>query len=539
MKRSSSSKHLLTIVVEKKSTLGNHGGMKLAQLFTLFPHLKWGDAAVKDVASICSDSRLIEKNCIFVAVRGGRVDGHQFLKEAAEKGAIGLVVEDESQVPANFLGAMAVVQDSRVALNRLAARWVGDPATRLYCAGVTGTNGKTTVTYMIECVLRTFGWPTGVIGTINHHLGEHVWQTEMTTPDPLSFQRRLQEFEMLGARAVAMEVSSHALKQSRVDEVLFDVAVFTNLTRDHLDYHPDMEDYFLAKARLFSDLLAHSTKQVRHAIINKDDTYGKRLVTMATSATVWTYAEHARCEENAASPPKNPGEREADLSFEILKQDFEGTHFQLRTPRGERPILLPMPGLHNVYNATAAIGVGLAAGAGLETCANAIEEFAGVPGRLEKISNKKGLHIFVDYAHTDDALRGVLQNLNKVRAVANPKSQLITVFGCGGDRDRGKRSLMMKAALEGSDRVVVTSDNPRTEDPLAIIADALTGASHVDAHRILREPDRRRAIALALSEARAGDVVLVAGKGHETYQQVGAQKFPFSDVEVVREILGN
>ncbi len=514
----------------------------MAQLFTLFPHLKWGDAAVKDVSSICFDSRLIEKNCIFVAVKGGRADGHQFLGDAVESGAIGLVVEDEAKVPPSFTGAIAVVSDSRIALNRLAARWAGDPASRLFCAGVTGTNGKTTVTYMIECVLRAFGWPTGVIGTINHHLGERVWQTEMTTPDPLSFQRRLQEFEMLGARAVAMEVSSHALKQSRVDEVLFDVAVFTNLTRDHLDYHPNMEDYFLAKARLFGDLLAHSTKQVRHAIINRNDDYGRRLATMTSSTTIWTYAERVQRVDSEGVGTTEQLSREAELSFEIITQDFAGTRFHLRTPRGERTVLLPMPGVHNVYNATAAIGVGLAAGASLETCAQAMESFGGVPGRLERVVNNKGLHVFVDYAHTDDALRGVLQNLNKVRIASDVKShgsQLITVFGCGGDRDKGKRPLMMKAALEGSDRVVVTSDNPRTEDPMAIIADAMTGASPDDVKRISREPDRRRAIELALSEARVGDVVLVAGKGHETYQQVGIQKLPFSDVAVLREILGS
>ncbi|MCM2282589.1 MAG: UDP-N-acetylmuramoyl-L-alanyl-D-glutamate--2,6-diaminopimelate ligase [Bdellovibrionaceae bacterium] len=496
--------------------------MKLSQLFAVFPQLNWGDAALKEVSSVEFDSRRLAKNCVFVAVRGGRHDGHDFLSEAVRIGAIGLVVEDATRVPADFGGAVAIVSDARQALNRLAARWFHEPATRLFCVGVTGTNGKTTTTYMIEEILTAFGWTTGVIGTINHHVRDHVWATEMTTPDPLSFQRRLQEFEAFDAKAVALEVSSHALRQSRVDEVPFDVAVFTNLSRDHLDYHPDMEDYFQAKVKLFHDLLARSHKPSRFAVVNRDDAYGRR-ITSSGGATLWTY-----------------GEKDADLTFELLSQDFTGTRVRLRTPRGEGELSLPMPGVHNVYNAIAAIAVGLAAGASLSTCLDALARFKGVRGRLEAVPNKKGIHVFVDFAHTDAALEGVLANLNRVRESAGLKNRVITVFGCGGDRDKGKRPLMMQAALKGSDVVVLTSDNPRTEDPWKILHDALKGAdpSAITSRRVRTEVDRRQAIGLALEEARPGDVVLIAGKGHETYQQIGTEKFPFSDFDVVAERIG-
>lgn len=504
--------------------------MKLADLFSAFPHIRLGNSASERVSSLCFDSRKLEKNCVYVAVRGSRHDGHAFLEEAVRAGAIGLVVEDISKVPEGFFGAVVKTDDARAALNQLAARWFGETSKRLFCVGVTGTNGKTTTTYMIEAILTELGWPTGVIGTIDHHLGNQVWHTEMTTPDPLSFQKRLREFEDLGARAVTLEASSHALRQCRVDEVSFDVAVFTNLSRDHLDYHSDMEDYFQAKLKLFSKLLARSKKAHRRAVINRDDEYGRR-IGVKDGALLWTYgASQANTEAGA--------DTNADISFQILHRDFGGTTFDLQTPQGACRLRLPMAGLHNVYNACAAIGVGLAAGATLETCRMALEKFGGVRGRLEAVPNTKGIHVFVDFAHTDAALEGILANLNRVRMEAGLKNRLITVFGCGGDRDKGKRPLMMKAALAGSDLVFLTSDNPRTEDPEAILQDALRETSAADiALRVRKDIDRRKAIGMALNEAKPGDVVLIAGKGHETYQQIGTQKFPFSDFDVVRDWL--
>lgn len=463
----------------------------------------------------------MESGCVFIAIKGGKADGHAYLSEAGAKGAIGVVVEDLERVPADFAGQVFQVSSARDALNRLASRFYGDPSESLFCVGVTGTNGKTTTTYLTEAILNHFGRKTGVVGTINHHIGNQVWKTEMTTPDPLSFQQRLREFLDHGAAAVALEVSSHALTQHRVDEVSFDVAQFTNLSRDHLDYHKDMEDYFEAKHKLFTDLMARSKKPRKFAVINIDDEYGKR-VRPAEGVTVWTYGL----------------EKSADLCFEVLDQGFGGTKFRLRAPQGECDFQIRMPGLHNVYNATAAIGAGLAAGATPAVCAEALASFNGVPGRLESVPNDRGLYIFVDYAHTDDALKTVLHYLNGIRRSSGLKNRIITVFGCGGDRDKGKRPLMMKAAAQDSDLVVVTSDNPRTEDPMAIIRDALVGADPSALGRtVFEEVDRRKGIARAIELATAGDVILIAGKGHEDYQQIGTVKHPFSDVQVVKEIL--
>lgn len=501
--------------------------MTLEQLLTGFS-VKKGNLSQREVSSVCFDSRKIQENCVFIAIRGEKSDGHAFLYEAFEKGAMALVVEDESRVPTCFQGAVVQVGDSRAALNRLAARFFGEPSRHLFSVGVTGTNGKTTTTYMVESLLNKYNLQTGVVGTINHHLGSRVWKTEMTTPDPVSFQKRLQEFIAFGAKAVALEVSSHALRQCRVDEVAFDVAVFTNLSRDHLDYHSDMEDYFDAKKKLFAELLPRSTKSCPTAVINIDDEYGQRLWSemCAHAATgrvrVWSYGLS----------------EDADLRIRVLQQGFEGTRFILRAHGVEKEIRVPMAGLHNVYNAVGAIGAGLAAGLSLEACASALADFTGVSGRLQSVQNKRNLHIFIDYAHTDDALTTVLRYLGGIRSVSGLKNRIITVFGCGGDRDKGKRPLMMRAAVAASDLVLVTSDNPRTEDPEAIIRDALAGIDPaLIGKQVFQRTDRREGIRQAIEMAQAGDVVLIAGKGHEDYQQIGTTKYPFSDAAVVAEIL--
>jgi UDP-N-acetylmuramoyl-L-alanyl-D-glutamate--2,6-diaminopimelate ligase len=484
----------------------------------------------REISSICFDSRKLQEGCVFVAIRGTKSDGHRFLPEAIAQGAIGIVVEDASLIPADYKGGVAIVRDSRQALNRMASHLYGEPGLKLFCVGVTGTNGKTTITYMTEAILNAAGLPTGVIGTINHHLGDRVWPTEMTTPDPISFQKRLSAFVGAGAKALALEVSSHALHQSRVDEVPFDVAIFTNLSRDHLDYHSDMEDYFRAKQKLFDTLLARSKKSPRFAVVNLDDTYGARLQASG-GAELWTYGE---------APA-------ASLRIEVIEQGFAGTRFKLhvqspspsaRAMKETHEFSIRMPGLHNVSNACGAIGAGLAAGLSLKSMSETLAKLSGVRGRLESVENKKNLHIFVDYAHTDGALEAVLHHLGKIRSQAGLANRIITVFGCGGDRDKGKRPLMMKAATRGSDLVVLTSDNPRTEDPEKILDDAVEGADHsLLGKTVFREVDRRKGIAKALELAKPGDVILVAGKGHEDYQQIGTVKHPFSDVEVVKEIL--
>lgn len=496
--------------------------MTLREIFSGFPAAKIGSFADEPVASICFDSRKLEARCIFVAIKGGTSDGHDFLQAAADKGAIALVVEDAAKIPKNFLGSTYVAKSTREALNQLSAKFFGEPAKEMFCIGVTGTNGKTTTTYMTEAIFTEANKPIGVIGTINHHFQDHVWKTEMTTPDPVSFQQRLKEFKDLGANAVALEVSSHALDQARVDEVPFDVAVFTNLSRDHLDYHKDMNEYFKAKSKLFSDLLTRSTKPTPTAVINADDEYAMKLVT-ASKVRRWTYGVAA----------------DADLHVTVKSQGFGGTKFHLKTPMGSADFQLNMVGLHNVANACGAIGAALAADISLETCVTALARLRGVSGRLEAVPNTQGIHVFVDYAHTDDALKTVLHFLNEIRTKAGIRNKLITVFGCGGDRDKGKRPLMAKAATEGSDLVVLTSDNPRTEDPESILNDAMAGApAGALGNTLFKDADRKRGIALAISKAQAGDVVLIAGKGHEDYQQIGVVKIPFSDFAVVKEILG-
>jgi UDP-N-acetylmuramoyl-L-alanyl-D-glutamate--2,6-diaminopimelate ligase len=385
--------------------------------------------------------------------------------------------------------------------------------------GITGTNGKTSITYMIECIFDCARMPMGVIGTVNHRLGHKVWPSEMTTPDPANLQKRLNEFREEGATAVAMEVSSHALKQKRVDSVPFNSVVFTNLTRDHLDYHGTMDDYFKSKQRLFTDLLWKTSKNPCFAIINTDDKWGRKLH-VADPAILWTY-----------------GHREGDFQYEIIKMGFTSTRFKVQTPAGDAEILLPMSGTHNVMNALAAIAVAVSAGIALPVSVKALASFTGVPGRLQAVANDKDLSVFVDYAHSPDALENVLTALLKVRESLHSNAQVWTVFGCGGDRDKGKRPLMTQMALKYSDHVIITSDNPRTEDPQQIIRDMTEQISAAEQTKIQIEVQRREAIHRALSQAKPGDVVLIAGKGHEEYQIIGEEKLPFSDLQVAKEFL--
>ncbi len=494
--------------------------MRLAQLLSIYPSLRWGDDPNVEVTGVTQDSKKIEKGSVFVAIRGSKSDGHDYLTQVCDRGAIGVVVEDKKRVPATFRGAVVEVQDTRLALDHLAAHYFGRPAEKLFCVGVTGTNGKTSITYLTECLLKEFGWKTGVMGTIDHHLLDRVWSSNLTTPDPLTLQRRLTEFCALGAAAAVFEVSSHALDQHRVDQIPFDGAVFTNLTRDHLDYHLNMAGYFSAKERLFRELLQSSTKDHPFAIVNGDDHYGRRLQ-ISGRARTWYY-----------------GQGDVQLKFSIVRTDFSGVEFDLKSPRGQSRFFLPMPGQHNVYNAVAAIGVALMAGCSLDLCASALSEFRGVPGRLESVKNNRGIHIFVDYAHTDDGLRTVLQALQEIRRGVDSSIRIVTVFGCGGDRDQGKRPLMGQVAYEGSDLAFVTNDNPRTEDPEKIAQEILKGIpAEALNNKVFVELDRSKAIGRALQSAGNGDVILIAGKGHENYQIVGQETRPFSDLDVVKEWL--
>lgn len=491
--------------------------MTVRDLLTNIVHDITGAGLDREVTSLTQDSRAVAPGVVFVAIRGTNSDGHDYLATAATNGAAALIVEDRDRVPSSYQGVIVHVRDARATFARLAERYYGYPARELFCVGVTGTNGKTTVTYMIEKIFNHAQRPTGVMGTIDHHLQDKRWPSALTTPDALTLQKRLREFVDLGASAAAFEVSSHALEQKRADGLPFAVGIFTNFTRDHLDYHHTMEAYFAAKEKLVNECLgAHPTTAV--AVLNGDDPAIRR-VRVRQGVTRWWYGTSA----------------DANLRFELLSQDLNGSRFHLTTPRGDAHILLPSPGVHNVYNATAAIGAALAAGIDLDIAANALARFHGAPGRLEKVPNTRGLHIFVDYAHTDDAVATVLGAIRRVQGESS--GRVITVFGCGGDRDRGKRPLMAKAACAGSDEVIVTSDNPRTENPDAILDDILKGVPATFTGQVRRERDRRAAIAMALQSAREGDVILIAGKGHEDYQILGTERVSFSDQNVVRELL--
>ena len=474
---------------------------------------------LKGISAVTSDSKLVVQGGAFVAVRGTSVDGHQFLPAACLRKPALVVVEDLRFVPNDFEGDVVQVSSSRRALMELASAYFENPSERLLCFGVTGTNGKTSTSLMIEKIMNDAGNPTGVMGTIDHHLGRRKWESSLTTPDPLVLQGRLREFLNLGARAVAFEVSSHALAQSRADSIEFDVAVFTNLTRDHLDYHQTMEAYFAAKNRLFSELLANSPKKAVFAVVNTDDEWGRKVRPPLRVQTV-TYGQCGQ-----------------DFSFQVDQSDFSGTHFTLQALDRVTRVFFPLVGLHNVYNAVGALAATTSVGVALEQGMSSLREFTGVPGRLERVPNHQGKNVFVDYAHTPDALEKVLAALHSVRSHKTDSTRIFTVFGCGGDRDAGKRPLMMRVAIEQSDVVVLTSDNPRTEDPQKIIADCLNGCPSKDRGRCFVEPDRKSAIALAFSQAHSGDVILIAGKGHEDYQILGTQKIPFSDVQVAKELL--
>lgn len=493
--------------------------MKVSQLFSRFPSYSMGSQATADITDVNIDSRKVKKGSVFVAIKGTQTDGHDYLDIAVKAGAVALVVEDKERIPDEFDGAVLVAVNSREALVEIAKIWNHDPASGLFCVGITGTNGKTTTSYLVEHLLNGYGWKTGVLGTIDHHIGQKVWGSELTTPDPLTLNKRLAEFVALDANSTVFEVSSHALDQRRADGIPFDAGIFTNLSHDHLDYHNDMESYFEAKARLFKELIPQSSKENTISVINADDSWGKKLI-QSVPGKVWSY-----------------GKENSQLQFKILDSGVWGSEFELKTPRGEGRFELKLPGEHNVYNAVAAIGTALFAGASLESLKESLAQFSGVPGRLERVMHSKSFPTtFVDYAHTPDALERVLTTLRSALDRSAKSGRLICVFGCGGDRDKEKRPVMGKAASKIADTVIITSDNPRTEPPLQIIEDIKKG---IDASKgYVAEVDRRKAIEIALQSGSDDDVILIAGKGHEDYQIIGDKKLDFLDSAVVRDLIG-
>jgi UDP-N-acetylmuramoyl-L-alanyl-D-glutamate--2,6-diaminopimelate ligase len=475
-----------------------------------------------EIGGVQYDSRKVKAGDLFVAMRGETTDGNQYIQAAIKKGAVAVVTDSAAEQPRAGT-AWASVEHGRRALAVISANFYSHPASKLKIIGVTGTNGKTTTTFLLDSLLQNLGTSAAVlIGTIEYHVAGKVLPSPHTTPEALELNAMFAEAtdERLGAaraQHVAMEVSSHALEQGRVWGIPFEVAVFTNLTRDHLDFHGDMQKYSAAKQTLFEGL---GTQPPKSAIINGDDDFGRKLAELsrAKGSSVLTY-----------------GLSSADLVAEAIQLTPQETSFKLRTSDGTYSVKSPLLGKVNVYNLLAGMGTAHVLGFSWPQIAEAAERSKGVPGRFEKVSigADQPFTVVVDYAHTDDALRNLTA---AARDFVHGKGRVITLFGCGGDRDRSKRPLMGQAAGEGSDFVVLTSDNPRSESPLAIMQDAMMGLKQTGTHHAV-ESDRRRAIAMAIEAAKLGDIVLIAGKGHEKTQTTREGAFPFDDVEEARKAL--
>jgi UDP-N-acetylmuramoyl-L-alanyl-D-glutamate--2,6-diaminopimelate ligase len=473
-----------------------------------------GNASVQGVEY---DSRRLKQGSVFVAMKGETSDGNRHIDQAIAAGAVAIVTDSQSE-PARPGVAWALVPHGRRALARLSANFYKRPADRIANTGITGTNGKSTTAFLIESILQAAGRRAALIGTIEYHVAGRILPAPHTTPEPLELNQLLAEGLGQGVTESVMEVSSHALEQQRVFGIPFDVAVFTNLTRDHLDYHGTMEEYFRSKQVLFEGC---GTEPPRAAVINQDNESGRQLIALnrKKSEEVFTYGLSA-----------------GDFHAEAVEITGGGTRFQMVTPSGKLAIWSPLIGTVNVYNILAASAAAYARNCPAEAIAKGVFDLARVPGRFERVDCGQPFTVVVDYAHTDDALRNLTALARDFVSRAGLKGKVITLFGCGGDRDRAKRPLMGEAAGKGSDFVVLTSDNPRSEDPLAIMNDALVGLQRSGA-KYTMESDRRKAIAIAFQSAGPGDIVLLAGKGHEKVQITREGSIPFDDVDVARETL--
>jgi UDP-N-acetylmuramoyl-L-alanyl-D-glutamate--2,6-diaminopimelate ligase len=465
------------------------------------------------VESIAYDSRRVQRNGLFVALRGEKSDGHQFIEQAVEKGATVIVTEKEVQSPR---ATCVVVENTRSALADLAAAFYQQPVRRLKLAGVTGTNGKTTTTFLIKHICEKAGMRCGLLGTVRYEIADRVLPAVRTTPESLEVYDLLSQMVNAGCKAAAMEVSSHAIAQERVRGLEWDVAVFTNLTQDHLDFHGTMENYFEAKAALFTGMAGQKTKTKPCAVINLDDPYGARLVDrLGKTVPVITYGVGAR----------------ADFRASNYHAEFAGTSYQLDAKGKSYLVRVPLIGRFNVANSMAALAAASSMGISLRDAILSLGRSPQVPGRLEAVPAKRQFQVFVDYAHTPDALLNVLKTAREL----SPR-KLIVVFGCGGDRDKQKRPLMGRVADENADFSIITSDNPRKEDPDAIIADAEKGFRSERYEKIV---DRAQAIGRAIELAQPRDIIIIAGKGHEAYQEFADHTVPFDDIQVARRALEN
>ncbi len=465
-----------------------------------------GGSVDREISSIQFDSRRVGKGCLFIALRGDKSDGHQFIEQAIAAGAVAVLCANDHTSPH---ATTVQVADTRAVMAAVAANFHRHPSRSLKIAGVTGTNGKTTTAFLIKHLCATASqWRCGLIGTVRYEIADRVLPALHTTPESADIQELLAQMVSAGCKAVAMEVSSHAIDQERHAQTEFDVAVFTNLTQDHLDYHGTMNAYFDVKTRLFSGLADQAHKKRTTAVINADDSYGARLVNRVPAGVdVHTYGVGSRANFRAGS----------------FTMDFHGMTFQLHAQGKSYLVRLPLIGRFNMYNALAALAAGAALGLDMRHSVKALASAPQVPGRLEAVPGKRNFRVFIDYAHTPDALINVIKTLREL----NP-ARLIVVFGCGGDRDKGKRPLMGAAVEAGADHAIVTSDNPRTEEPGQIIKDVIAGFRG-RAYEVIE--DRREAIFHAVAMAGARDIVLIAGKGHEDYQEINGMRMQFSDLD--------
>ncbi|NJD55015.1 MAG: UDP-N-acetylmuramoyl-L-alanyl-D-glutamate--2,6-diaminopimelate ligase [Nitrospirae bacterium] len=460
------------------------------------------------VSGISYDSRNVQPGHVFFALRGGSADGHRFISSAVNNGAVAVVHEEE---PGDLdvlarTASFIRVPDCRKALSLASRTWYNDPSRSLTVIGVTGTNGKTTTTYILKSILEAWGKKVGLIGTIQYLIGDAAYRATHTTPESLEFQKLLHDMRDAGCSHVVTEVSSHALSQKRVDGTLFRTGIFTNLTRDHLDFHGTMDEYFLSKKTFFTEVLDRNAVSV----INHDDPWGRKLAE-DIPAQVSTYGL----------------ESGADLMAGEINTSFEGLKFRISVRGRTYDAVSPLVGLPNVYNILAAAGAAAAVGVPWDVIMAGVRTAPPITGRFEKVNAGQKFLVIVDYAHTEDALERLIYTARGLT-----KGKIITVFGCGGDRDRGKRPRMGAIATRLSDFVIITSDNPRSEDPEQIIREVEAGAAR---RNYLAEPDRKEAIRRAVLMAEENDIVLIAGKGHEEYQEIGGERFPFNDREVVED----
>ncbi|MHC4647709.1 MAG: UDP-N-acetylmuramoyl-L-alanyl-D-glutamate--2,6-diaminopimelate ligase [Planctomycetota bacterium] len=466
----------------------------------------------QDSPPVRTDSRLVGQGDIFVAVEGTIHDGHDFIGQAMDKGAAYIVCqENRARCPTSSAdGVIVLVEDSTQAAAVLAQTRKGNPASNLTNLAVTGTNGKTTVAFLVRSCIQQAGEQCGLISTVVYHTGSATSQSTLTTPDCLAIAEMQAQMLESGAKYMVMEASSHALAQNRLHGITFKAAAFTNLTGDHLDYHKTRAEYLAAKTRLFQALSADAT-----AVLNKESPEATEIAPQTQARLIWYAIEGP-----------------ADITARIKSMDTTGTVFILEYAGQKHEVTTSLLGRHNVSNHLAAAGLCLAAGFDLETIAAGLSALKTIPGRLEKVDSDTDFSVLIDYAHTDDALKNVLSTLKPLC-----KGKLTAVFGCGGDRDRTKRPRMAGVAEKLADRITVTSDNPRTEPPQDIITEIVAGFRDPHAAGITVEPDRKKAIALAIKTADKNDIVLIAGKGHETYQIIGTEKFDFSDKDVALKCL--